>query len=126
MPQYVYTNGKETKTVFQSMNEPHVYSENGIEWKRVYVNPQLNVKGSKIDPYSKKEFIDKTGRMKGTYGDLLDYSAEMSAARAEKDGEDQVKRKFFDEHEKKTGKKHIGDKTNSFENDFIKITDIDD
>jgi hypothetical protein len=37
--------------------------------------------------------------MKGTYGDLIDYSSEMSNKREEKCGtEDPIKRKYFNEY----------------------------
>jgi len=49
--------------------------------------------------------------MKGTYGDLLDYSSELSEKRAEQaGGVDPLKRKYFDEYKKKTGgKRHLKD-----------------
>jgi hypothetical protein len=91
----------------------HYKGENGKEdfWERIYDLPQVNIGNAKADPFNKQSFIDKTGNMKGSYGDMLDYSTELSEKRAAKvGGEDPLKRKYFDEYKKKTGgKKHIKD-----------------
>lgn len=120
MPEYIYQHPKtkEVKTIIQSMNEDHSYSEGGIKWNRVWSNPQLNTKGS-VDPFDEKKFVEKTGNMKGTIGDMFDYSAEMSERRASKAGKDPVKEKLFKDYEKETGKKHLMDRPTKFENDLI-------
>ena len=125
---YFYSNPADENDiveVIQSMNDTHEYYQDGVKWDRVWQNPQLNVKGGKVDPFDKKKFIDKTGKMKGTYGDMLDFSKELSEERAAKLGEDPMKRKHFDDYEKKVGKKHLLDKPKSAENDFMKV-DYDD
>lgn len=125
MPEYRYESPDgEIKDIFQSMSEEHVYFEDGVEWKRVFVTPQFNMGETKIDPFSSKEFVDKTGNMKGTYGDMLDFAEEQSQIRAEKMGEDPVKRAYFDKHEKRTGKKHWKDKPEKIENDFFEVSDL--
>lgn len=97
----------------------HYKGENGDEdfWERVYELPQLNTSGgAKIDPFDNKSFVNKTGNMKGTYGDLMDYSAELSEKRAaQAGGEDPLKRKHFDNYKKQTGKKHLRDKPKKIE-----------
>ena len=46
----------------------------------------------------------------------MDYSAELSEKRAALNGgEDPIKRKHFDNYEKKTGKKHLKDKPKKIE-----------
>lgn len=90
----------------------HYRGENGDEdfWERIYYSNQVNIGNAKSDPFNQNLFIEKTGKMKGTYGDLLDYSRELSDKRAEKIGEDPLKRKYLDEYKKKTGgKKHLAD-----------------
>lgn len=115
MPYYDYINEQtgETISILQSMNEDHVYTDDsGYVWKRIYSTPQLNVNStSSLDPFSKKDFINATNK-KGTVGDILDLSAEMSERRAEKsdNGEDPIKRKTFNEYEKRVGKKHFSDR----------------
>ena len=60
--------------------------------------------------------------MKGTFGDMMDYSSELSQKRAEKaGGVDPVKKKHFERYEKEVGKKHPSDKATKFENKSIKI-----
>lgn len=93
--------------------------ENGNEdfWERIYDIPQVNIGDSKTeDPFNTNSFIDKTSRLKGSYGDIMDYSAELSEKRAALNGgEDPIKRKHFDNYEKKTGKKHLKDKPKKIE-----------
>ena len=63
--------------------------------------------------------------MKGTVGDALDYSAELSAKRAESNGgEDPIKRKAFKDYEKSVGKKHLSDKKKTIGTPKIRV-DLD-
>jgi hypothetical protein len=128
MPIYLYKNEEtgEVKEVVQTMSEEHVYFQDGVDWKRVYTKPNAAVQSvSKLDPFKKRDFIDKTGNMKGTVGDMMGLSEEMSAVRAEKaGGEDPVKREFFDNYEKSVGKKHMHDKPKKIEKNGISV-DLD-
>jgi hypothetical protein len=126
MPIYIYfnTETEEYREVVQRMNEAHEYfGENGEEkcWKRVFTLPNASI-DSKIDPFSTREFVDKTGSKKGTYGDLLDRSAEMSMKRAEiAGGSDPIKEKYFENYSKaRRGAKHP-DQMKSFESKNVKI-----
>lgn len=123
MPIYLYQNEEtgEVKEILQSMNEEHVYFENGLQWKRVYTVPSASI-DTNINPFSEKEFVEKTGTKRGTIGDVMDLSSELSQKRAELNGkEDPVKRKMFNDYEKKTGKKHLSDKPKVIENSKVKI-----
>lgn len=107
--------GKIADVVMSMKDYKHYHGENDEEdcWERVYDAPQVNLGNTKItDPFDNGAFVRKTGAMKGTYGDLMDYSSELSEKRAELNGkEDPIKRKFFENYEKKTkGKKHFRDK----------------
>lgn len=106
MPIYIYQNPKtkEEIEIIQSMNEDHVYfDESGLEWKRVFTSSQLSTNGS-IDPWSSNQFVEKTRSQKGTYGDLLDQSAELSQKRADQNGGfDPIKQKAYDNYAKKRG-----------------------
>ena len=78
MPIYIYKHPNKEKyiEVAQSMNEDHVYfDENGLEWKREWVNPQLNTTSS-IDPWDNASFVNTTSNTKGNMGDLIDRSKE--------------------------------------------------
>lgn len=95
MPIYLYRNPKNNKIVqiFQEMNAEHIYFENGIEFERIFTIPNASI-DSQIDPYSSQQFIEKTGKMKGTMGEIWDYSKELSDKRAkEKGGIDPVREK---------------------------------
>ena len=123
MPIYVFKHPeKEQYTeIAQSMSEKHVYFDNnGLQWERVYFSPQFNTHG-KIDAFDNKGFVDKTGKMKGTYGDLMDYSKELSEERESKMGYDPVKRAYFDDYKKKNGRKHVHDveKTSNLLGDIV-------
>ena len=126
---FVHTVSGETKEVEMPMSEYKAYQgEDGTDdkWQRVYDAPQVNIGNYvaiKVDPWDNKQYVNRTGNMKGTYGDLQDYSSQMSEQRAKESitGEDPVKRKHFDKYEKKTGKKHLQDTPKVIENKNIKI-----
>ena len=124
MPLYTYKHPEtnECKDILQSMNEEHVYiDEEGVEWNRVYFAPNSSI-DSNIDPFSQRQFTESTGAKKGTVGDMLDYSAEMSQRRAEKTGgTDPVKQKYFDDYAKKrNGQRHIAEKK-TYESKNVKV-----
>lgn len=120
---YQFRNKKtgKIKDVVMNMKDYKPYrGENGDEdhWERIYDLPQVNIGNAKVvDPFDNKAYVNKTANIRGTYGDLLDYSSELSERRAEKaGGEDPLKRKYFDEYKKKTGgKKHLKDRPKKIE-----------
>jgi predicted nucleic acid-binding Zn ribbon protein len=124
---YIYKHPEtaEHKEVIQGMNEEHIYiDEFGLEWKRVFTVPHASI-DTKDDAWDHNQFVEKTGKMKGTVGDVLDYSSELSEKRAQANGgEDPIKKKAFNEYEKSVGKKHLSDKKKTIENSKIKI-DLD-
>jgi predicted nucleic acid-binding Zn ribbon protein len=127
MPLYIYLNSEtqEYVEIFQKMNDVKEYfGENGDEttWKRIFTVPNASF-DSKIDPFKASEFARKTGSKKGTYGDLLDKSAELSQQRADiVGGVDPVKAKYFEDYSKtRRGGKHPLDKKSSFENKNVTI-----
>jgi hypothetical protein len=69
---------------------------------------------TKIDPYSQKQYLDKT-RKRGTIGDLWDRAGELSQIRADKDGEDFVKKKFEENGDKLRGGKKRARKLSDLE-----------
>lgn len=112
MPEYLYQNEStgEVKGVFQTMSEPHVYSENGVEWKRVFTVPQAQVDGlSTVDPNSYQQFNQWLNKGKGgTIGDLWDASKELSEKRAEKEGRDKIKEQSLQNYSnQRGGLKHL-------------------
>ena len=126
MPIYVYKHPEEElyEEVLQGMNDPHVFSKDGVEWQRVFLSPNASI-SSNSDPFNSNAFLDKTANMKGTVGDMMDYSAELSEKRAEKSGGvDPIRKKHFDNYEKSVGKKPLNDGPKSFENKHTKV-DLD-
>ena len=97
MPIYTYKNPEtgDTKDVLQKMNDEHKYVADGVEWQRIFQAPNAVI-DAKLDPFSKKKFVEKTKNIK-TYGDAWDISKEMSQEREAKMGKpDEVKKKAED------------------------------
>lgn len=130
MPIYLYQNQKtkEVIEVIQGMNDEHVYKgEDGLEncWDRVFTIPTASI-DTQQDPFSTNDFLDRTARKKGTYGNMLDYSKELSEKRASiTGGIDPIKEKYYKQYSKdRRGAKHPDKLKKSFENKHIKI-DLD-
>ena len=98
MPLYTFSHPEteEIKDVFFHMNDEKKFiDEDGVEWRREYMSPELNTTGS-TDPWDSKQFVEKTGSTQGTVGDLLDRSADLSKERASQNGGvDPVKEKYY-------------------------------
>lgn len=126
MPVYTYKRKStdEYIDIIQSMNDKHEYfGQDGDQddWIRVFYSPCASI-DSHIDPFSSKQFADKTGNKKGTYGDLLDRSAEMSNRRADlAGGRDPVKEKYYENYSKeRKGAKHP-DQMKKYESNIVKV-----
>lgn len=125
MPLYLFKdpNSEEIKEVFFGMNDEKKYiDKDGVEWQRTYSLPELKTEPS-IDPWNNSDFVNKTANMKGTVGDLLDKSSELSEQRADQNGGvDPLKEKYYKNYSKQRGgAKHHTEKKKSFENNDIKI-----
>lgn len=111
MPYYSFSNPNnpaEIIDVFFHMNDDKKYIKDDIEWERVWSKPQAAI-DTKCDPFSAQDFSAKTGKKKGTWGDITDYSKEMGEKRKDKEGVDLVREKYYDDYKKKYGgkKTHI-------------------
>ncbi len=108
MPLYTFEHPvtEEQQDVALGMNDDKVFiDENGTEWKRIFHIPNAAMDND-IDPFSKQQFLDKTNT-RGTVGDLMERSKEMSEKRTNKLGYDPMKKKYFKEYSKKrNGIKH--------------------
>jgi len=106
MPIYLYKHPEtdELVEIFQSVNEVHKFSKDGVQFERIYSAPNISI-DSRIDPYNSKSFVEKSRNKKGTIGDLLKESKELSEKRG---GEmsDPVKKQFYKNYEKENGVKH--------------------
>ena len=65
-----------------------------LSGKGFFLAPHASV-STEVDPFNPNSFIEKTGNMKGTVGDMMSLSEELSEKRAaqSKDGKDPVKEK---------------------------------
>lgn len=106
MPLYIFQSREtgEVRDVFFHMEDIKIYNgENGDEvdvWERQFTVPQASI-DSRIDPFDNKAFIEKTGKNKGSLGDVLDRSKELSEIRAEKrGGKDPLKEKYLSKWKK--------------------------
>ena len=125
MPLYTFENPEtgELQDIFFHMDDDKTHiDENGLTWKRVLISPQLSTVSS-IDPWNNDDFVNKTADMKGTVGDMLDKSAELSAKRAEESGGvDPVKKEFYKNYsDERKGAKHPSEKGKSYESKNVKI-----
>lgn len=113
MPLYTYEHPENGKTLdlVQSMNEDHIFiDDKGVKWNRVFYAPQASI-DSKIDAFDSKAFKDSTANKKGSYGDLIDQSKELSQVRKDKAGYDPIQEKYFKNYkDKRRGVKHPLDK----------------
>jgi predicted nucleic acid-binding Zn ribbon protein len=104
MPIYTFENPEtgETDDLYFGINDDKVFvDDGGVTWRRVFIAPNISV-NSGGDPFSKKDFIEKTSD-KGTYGDLMDRSRDMSEKRKDKLGYDPMRQKYFKEYSSKRG-----------------------
>ena len=122
MPLYVYQHPvtEEYIEIIQGMNDDHVYGdEEGVEWNRVFFSPNASF-DTEVDPYNHSDFMKATANKKGTIGDMMDYSKELSHRRAEKEGKDPVKEKFYKDHQNKHGRKHSS-QTKVYESKNVRV-----
>lgn len=109
MPTYIYQHPatSETKEIVQRMNEPHIYSENGIQWRRVFVNPNATVDSfNSLDPFDKASFVKRTAKPGMTVGEMWDESKKLSDKRAARVGKDFVRVNAENDYKRRTGKDH--------------------
>jgi hypothetical protein len=108
MPVYLFSNPKnprEVKEVVMSVNDEHVYIQNGIKWDRVFTVPTASI-DTEINENNSGDFVEKTKKKNYSIGDLWDKSAELSAKREKTIGRDPVKEKAANDYKKRTGKEH--------------------
>ena len=109
MPEYLFENPDtgEVISVVQGINEEHTYSEDGKVFERVFTVPNASI-DSDLDPFSAQQFTDKTRNMKGTMGEMWDYSKELREKRKKiSGGEDPIRKKAEKKYsEKRKGMKY--------------------
>ncbi len=111
MPLYEFINDKtgERKQIIMGMNDEHVYKDDsGYQWTRVFFAPNAAV-DTKIDPFSARDFSEKTGRKKGSIGNIWDEAQEASHKREKIIGIDPVKENYYKNYSKKRKNKEHQD-----------------
>ena len=104
MPTYIFQHPttRQYKEIIQSINEQHIYiDEHGVKWERVFTVPQLNTGGTLDANCTEKQFSEFTKNKRGTIGDLMDRSSELSEKRKKIYGEDPLKKKYLENWKKK-------------------------
>lgn len=82
------------------MVEPHIFEKNGIKYERIFCIPNTAV-STQLDPFSSKQFVEKTGTSKGNVGDLFSRSRDLSEQRASlSGGVDAIKEQSLDKWSK--------------------------
>jgi len=104
MPTYSYIDDDtgEIYEIVQKMTDIHEYFHNGKKLRRIYFSPNAAID---TNVNSERGFIEKTRKMKGTIGDIQDFSRDLSEKRG--GDNDPVKQKYYKEYsQKRSGAKH--------------------
>ncbi len=111
MPFYTFTNLKtqEKRDIFFHMNDEKIYNGDGDrevnQWVREYLSPNASI-DTEMDAFDPKSFMKATNKP-DSLGSLFDRSKELSLKRADKEGIDPVRQKFYENYQKTHGgKKH--------------------
>lgn len=75
-----------------------IKDDEGLEWRRIFTVPQAASNITKVDPYSPKDFNRRLDNKNVTIGQLWDEAGNLSQRRAEKDGTDLVKEKYYEKY----------------------------
>ena len=103
MPLYIFSNPKDESEIVEvvmSVHDKHEFIKDGIRWDRIFTKPQAAT-DSRCDPFSSRDFVDKSRNKKGNLGNLFDEAKEMSLKRQDKLGIDPVKQKFYEDYKNK-------------------------
>jgi hypothetical protein len=111
MPVYLFESvnkeGLYTDIFFTFKDAPRIgtiIEHEGKKWRRIPTLPYTASDTQAIDPFDNKAFINKTGKMKGTWGDMEKLSGELSEKRAKlAGGEDPILNRYEDQKQKATG-----------------------
>lgn len=106
MPVYVFEHPKtgEKKELYQKHSDEHVFTDSkGVKWNRIFCIPYTKIDPG-INPFSEKDFAEKTKNKNYTIGDMWDLSGELSRKRESLTGRDEVKEKHAKSQQKRKRK----------------------
>lgn len=116
MPNYLFEHveTEEVVEIFFHMNDEKIYNgKNNDEiglWRRIFCNPQAAI-DTKWNAFSNQDFVEKSGKRKGSIGDLFDKSTELSEVRKDVLGKDPVREAALaDWSKRRKGKKYVDPK----------------
>jgi hypothetical protein len=100
--QYIDDDSGEVFDVIQNAFEKHEFFVEGKQMRRLFSVPNVSIDSK---PMSESAFLDKTSKMKGTVGDLHDFSRDLSEKRG--GDNDPVRQSYYSEYAaKRRGKEH--------------------
>jgi len=105
---YEHPRTKKIIEVSQGAHDEHTFiDDKGVKWNRVFTVPNVQVDSTtiNIDPYDAQKFVEVTGRKKGSVGDLLKFSQELSEKRGGADKDPIIEKRNRD-YKKKFGVEH--------------------
>jgi hypothetical protein len=110
MPLYSYIDDRDDKVydIVQGMNDVHeATAPDGYKLSRLWMKPLMSV-DAKLNPNDPQSFVKYTNSRKGSYGELLDLSKELTQQRKDKNaGYDQVEQDMFTNYSKtRAGREH--------------------
>jgi hypothetical protein len=110
MPIYLFENPEDEndiREVIMSVHDKHELIVDGVKWGRVWTNPLMSV-DAKLNPNDPQSFVKYTNSRKGSYGELLDLSKELTQQRKDKNaGYDPVEQEMFANYSKtRAGRQH--------------------
>jgi hypothetical protein len=108
MPIFLYRNPNtnEIREIVQSVHEEHIFiDKDGLKWEREFTIPNASI-DTQIDANNPNDFVNKTANKRGTLGEILDKSKELSEKREKQLGKDPIKTAMYKKYKDERGKSH--------------------
>jgi hypothetical protein len=105
MPYYDFLNentGELISLFFHMKDDKKYIDDTGYEWVRQFTSPNASI-DTKWDANNSKDFVEKTRNKKGSVGDIMDKSQELSEKREKSIGIDPVKEKVYSDYSRSRG-----------------------
>jgi len=103
---YRHPETQEICEIAQSVHEEHVFIDSdGLKWEREFTVPNASV-DTAWDANDPKDFVEKSGKKRGTMQNLWDKSSELSQKREKSMGIDPIKNQMHKDYKKLRKKDH--------------------
>ncbi|MEK6880881.1 MAG: hypothetical protein AABY22_14775 [Nanoarchaeota archaeon] len=122
MPFYTFiSKSGEKKDIFFKIKDKKEYLEDGEKWERVFLPPQISTDTS-WNEFSSIDFVEKSKKKKGSYGELLDKAKELGEKREQRAGKDFHKENYYKKWSKtRRGKDHPDIKQKKLKDSLSKL-----